>query len=433
VVFITGGPGLGAATTPGYALRALEELRDSRDVLFIDQRGTGRSNPLDCALYADDGRSPPYVGPMFPVDRVRACREVLEEHADLTQYTTAQAVDDLHDVIRALGYERVNLLAVSYGTRVALSYLRRYPEQVRAAILHGVVPPDEPIPLGAAHAADRALEHQFAACAADSACAAAVPDPRGDFRVVLARLRRGPAPVQLWSWERLKYEQVAITARGFAEWTWAALYQPSGGRNVLALVHRAAANDWVPLARAAVHRSRRRSAGRSEGMALSVLCTEDAPRLAQVDTTRAAAGRLLGLPAVHELLRACAVWPRGIWRAEESLPLVSDTPVLLLSGGLDPVTPPELADRPARSLPNSLHIVMLHRGHGELEACGRESITAFMRTGDVRLLRRELGFEPAPAPGTSLSSAARAAAQPSTHAQGTCVNGSLTSEDAEGP
>ena len=205
----------------------------------------------------------------------------------------------------------------------------------------------------------------------------------------MARLRATPITVDAWNAHRLSTERARITARGFAERLWSLLYSPGNDQKTARLVHAAASGDFAPFAKTALRESRRRRK-RSVGMMLAVLCAEDAPRLARAHTARTAAGTLLGLPITQELLRACAAWPAG----GDPDPLGSSTaphytvPALLLSGEVDPVAPPEWAERARRELPNSIHLAQPHGGHGELDDCVRHLVAAFVEAADPHRLGR---------------------------------------------
>ncbi len=365
VVFLTGGPGLAATDDADFAERIFAPLHDRRDIVLVDQRGTGHSMPLGCHLY-DDGSLQPYLSPMFPLEQVRACRRVLETLADLTQYTTARAADDLADVLATLGYDKANVVGISYGSRAGLVFLRRHPERTRTLVVQAVLPPDKVAMLAAARGGTVALDAAIAMCASLPACHRAAPDPRRDIDTVLARLRVAPAHVTLWNWHRLRHEAATISARGFAERVFFMLYAPGAARAVLPLIHEAAQGDWAPFARAVIRESRGQKAGRSVGMMLSVLCTDDAPRIGTADTARLAAGNPLGLPVAAELVAACAEWPRGT--PGDTTPVASAVPVLLLSGARDPVTPPDWADSAAVTLPHSVRFVDSSAGHGMMTA-----------------------------------------------------------------
>ena len=171
VFWLEGGPGGAATGAIGpVSNQYLRGVRTDRDLVFVDQRGTGKSSPLDCDLGDSPADLDRYFGPLFPVDLVRACREKLEQTADLTQYTTSIAADDLDDVREALGYPVINLAGASYGTQAALVYMRRHREHVRSSFLVGVAPPDFRLPLPFARAAQHALDMTLADCAADRSC-----------------------------------------------------------------------------------------------------------------------------------------------------------------------------------------------------------------------------------------------------------------------
>jgi pimeloyl-ACP methyl ester carboxylesterase len=176
----------------------------------------------------------------------------------------------------------------------------------------------------------------------------------------------------------LEHEEVRLTRRAIAELVWVESYSPDALQRVLPLVHRAANGDISALASQLIGAARGRRAGRAEGLMLSVLCAEDAPRLALPSDQSA---DLLGTPLVPELLAACRVWPRGRVASDFSAPVVSDVPTLLLGGGLDPITPPDLVDSTARTLSRAEHYVNPRNGHAVLDDEGRRRVSSFMSCG----------------------------------------------------
>jgi len=195
-VYIPGGPGSSAIEdAPGIA-QAFAKVREGRDLVFVDQRGTGGSHPLNCDLFTP-GDPQSYLGYFFPLDDVKKCREQLERKADLTLYTTPIAMDDLDEVRAALGYERVNLFGASYGTRAALVYLKRHPKSVRTVTLHGVAPTNQYMPLAFAQSNERALMGIIHECAADEACNKAFPNLGAEAKAVLERLLKGTIEVEV--------------------------------------------------------------------------------------------------------------------------------------------------------------------------------------------------------------------------------------------
>src|SRR6185369_15826427 len=191
LVYFEGGPGYAATAEAAGLAEFLGGIRAERDILLVDQRGTGRSHPLNCAQPGSDDDLQGYLRDLFPLDALRACLPKLD--GDPTLYTSDTAADDLDEVRAYLGYERLNLLGGSYGTRAAQVYMRRHPEHVRSAILDGYVPIDARMPLYIARQSQVALDKLFDDCADDPACRAAFPSPRAELQALLARFEKGPA------------------------------------------------------------------------------------------------------------------------------------------------------------------------------------------------------------------------------------------------
>ncbi len=381
LVFLNGGPGASTVAAAPYASWALETLRDTHDLLLADMRGTGGSGALDCHLYDDGGRMTAFLAPMFPIVRVRECAERLARHADLTQFTTDAAVADLEEVRAALGPAQLNLFGASYGARLALEYMRQHPEHVRRAVLLSPIPPDQPIGGAASRGAESALAYAFASCAEDDECRRRAPTARADVETVLARLQRSPVTVRLWSWRRLAYESLALSRRGIAELLWVESYDPNAILRALPMVHEAANGDYAPLVRRLARASRLRRSGRSEGLMLSVLCAEDAPRL-QARAVVADDGHLLGEPIVPELVAACRQWPTGS-SVGDTLPVTSEVPTLVIAGGKDPITPPDFAASVAAHLSRSERYLDPSKGHASLDDKARTRMATFLQC-DVR-------------------------------------------------
>jgi len=160
VLWLHGGPGAAATQTASAAGAGgfLEALGRDRDLVFVDQRGTGESNPLACDLADDPADLAAYFGELFPVAKVRACRTKVEAIADPRLYTTPIAVDDFDEVRAALGYDQIDLVAASYGTIAALIYLREHADHVRSAFLLGVANTNVRQPLLFARAAQHAMD-----------------------------------------------------------------------------------------------------------------------------------------------------------------------------------------------------------------------------------------------------------------------------------
>lgn len=383
---LAGGPGV--ASTGGAIFYAKEgkEYRRHRDVVLVDQRGTGESNGLKPEAH----RKPPqdYLTEMYPVDYVKLLRQALESRADLTQYTTSIAMDDLDDVRSWLGYERVNLFGLSYGTRAALVYLRKHPDRVRTVTLMAVAPTDLKIPLYHAQAADRAMALLLKECEADAECDQAFPQIRQDWQDVLAQLEREPARVQYSPPDKSAPVTVQIQWDIFAEKVRTMMYGADKARRIPLMIHCAAAGDFGPFLQEAIAPSIPDFI--ADGMYLSVTCAEDVPFIDQAEAAKLNAGNPFGNYRVFQQTRACELWPRGQIQPDFQQPVSSTVPVLIFSGKMDPVAPPERGEEVAKYLPNSRHVIIPHAGHG-LDGltppdCVDRLIIEFLHSGDVKSL-----------------------------------------------
>lgn len=357
---LAGGPGQAATEIYAAMEPMLARVNERRDIVLVDQRGTGRSNPLSCPL--DPTVDATLVEPAQREALARACLEKLT--GDPRLYTTPIAMDDLDDVRAALGYERINLLGISYGTRAALVYLRQHPDRVRTVTLDAVAPMGFKIMEAAARDAERALSLNFEACAKDPACKEAFPEPRQDFDAVMARLAR-PEEVELRHPATGERTRVKLDRATLAS----AIRILSYGRPTAALFpllfHAArATGDLGPLA-AQVLLVQEGSVlkAMSWGMFLSVICAEDVPFIDAKAGAAQAAGTYVGDAPIAFLQDTCRVWPRGEVAPDYHAPVTSDAPVLVLSGELDPITPPANGDQAARTLRRARHIVVPGEGH----------------------------------------------------------------------
>lgn len=366
VFLIPGGPGQSATGVLPQVLPLLQRLNNRRDIVFVDQRGTGRSGALAC----DDPAQRPVAEQTDPERQFRqllACRDRLAARpgsgglAGLAFYTTPLAMQDLDAVRAALGAEQINLVAASYGTRAALDYLRQFPGRVRRAVLDGVAPPDMALPASQSLDAQAALDALLAACAAEPGCSDDFPALRDDWAALLAGLPREvavPHPVS-GRLERftLTRDMVLAAVRG-------ALYAPVLSSALPAAIHEAAAGRVHGLVGLGSSLYSGRAGAVAAGMHFSVVCAEDMPRVAAAPARR---GRDFGDSQTRFYARVCAEWPTMALPAAFYTVPPSPAPVLLLSGGLDPATPPRHAERVATALgPRARHVVVPHAGHGLL-------------------------------------------------------------------
>jgi len=387
IAFFDGGPGEPSVSDAAWHEKNLKPLRLRRDILLVDARGTGRSAPLDCEE-SEAARLQGYLNDFLPLDQVRACRDLLQKRADLAQYTTAHIVDDMAEVSSALGYDKLNLMGTSYGTRAVLVFLRRHPERVRTATIFGVLPTDERGPLPAARNAQKALDAVFADCARDPACAGAFPDLRADLAAVLRRMEK-PVRVEITDPDTGKNVSLVLTREGVTQTLRYMLYGDFGRPRIPLVFHQAAQGDYRALGEMATVFGTTVTGG-SRGLYLSVTCAEDVAFIREEEIAPAVEGTFLGDFRIRRQIAACKEWPAARLGPEFLQPVVSDVPVLALSGERDPATPPEDGERVVRHLKKGRLIVVPHRAHGVVGVEGSDCvvgvITQFIDTGSAERL-----------------------------------------------
>ena len=376
VFFFAGGPGQSAVEIAPQVAALLARFSNRRDIVLIDQRGTGRSAPLLCD--ADDPALP--LAELFTPDRQReriaACLVKLKAlpHGDLRFYTTTLAIQDADAVRAALGAERINLVGASYGTRAVLEYQRQFPQRVRRVVIDGVAPPDMVLP--AAFSADNqaALDALLGACEADQACRAREPQLRERWRGLLASL---PRTIELRHPITDRSERLSLSRDMLLGLVRGPLYAPALAAALPAAIGQATQGRFDALAGLAQSLGGRRGLQLAVGMHFSVICAEDLPRLG-------AATNKLGADfgdSFATLYRdVCTSWPRGaVPAAFYTLP-AAPAATLLLSGGLDPATPPRHGERVALALgAKARHIVVPNAGHGVMGlACVRDALYRFV-------------------------------------------------------
>jgi pimeloyl-ACP methyl ester carboxylesterase len=387
--FLAGGPGQAASRT--RILPALERIRRQRDIVFVDQRGTGDSHPLDCeALNPSRVSLAARFEDREDADVIPQCRKGWD--ADERLYTTSIAMDDLDDVRAALGYAKVNLWGVSYGTRAALVYMRQHPEHVRTAILDGVAPMGQYLPLYAARDGQRALDLLLEACVKDTVCATAYPDLRARTEALLARLSAEPAKVRVKHPRTGVPEDFVLTRRVFLSELFSLLYSPDVASLVPLMLDRATKEDWTPFVALALGLTDEVARTTSRGLFMAVVCAEDAPFFTAEDAEREAKGTWFGSRMALDVKKACEQWPKSQVPPSFREPVTSDIPTLLLSGELDPVTPPAWGEEAKRTLSKSLHVVVPGLGHNTVGAdCARTLMAEVLAQGSVEGLTPDCG------------------------------------------
>jgi pimeloyl-ACP methyl ester carboxylesterase len=361
---LSGGPGQAASDFYLSVAPAFARIRRDRDLVLVDQRGTGRSNRLDCALPDDADFTA--LDPQKLQAVVRECRASLP--GDPRYYTTSIAVRDLDDVRAALGYTTLNLYGISYGTRVAQHYMRRYPGRVRTAILDGAVPAEVALGPEVAIEAQHAIESALQRCARDKDCERQFPQIPAQFTELQERLRKEPATISIphpvtGSLTTTKFDAArlgaAVRLLSYSDETMSTLplliHEAQSLREPQAL-----ASQYLRVASDVEQQI-------AEGMHFAVVCSEDAPRWEQENVTEEVLAKTyMGTAFMSGMRAVCAQWPRGPVDADFGKPLHSDVQTLVLSGTDDPVTPRRYADQIMKGLSKGKHLVAAGQGHGQL-------------------------------------------------------------------
>ena len=381
IFFLHGGPG--APATTAWRGGVNSSLRARRDLVYLDQRGTGGNHRLACPVEEDHPQS--YLTPGFDVEHLRACLADLSQGRDLTQYTTPIAAHDLNEVRLALGYETINLIGGSYGTRMALVAMREHPEMVRTAILDGVAPLGFTNPLFHAASAQRCWDLIVEECRATPARVEAFGDLDAKLHEVLARLEETPAEVEVTDPRTGDPVTVTLSREAFAEALRTLMYYMGGNRQVPQAICRAHEGDYRLFAERglAVNRSLRNLL--AFGMLLSVTCPEDVARIDPETIPQHTAGTFLGDIRVRRQLAICEFWPKADVGEDYGAEVTVDIPTLVLSGTHDAVTPPEFGQVAADALPRSLHVVVPGCHGVRTSACVSSIVDEFLETASVDL------------------------------------------------
>jgi pimeloyl-ACP methyl ester carboxylesterase len=379
--FLAGGPGQGAAKLAKVVREIFQRVQTDRDIVLVDQRGTGKSNPLDC-INDDDSLQGLMETNEQTIAKLKACQAKYD--ADLTLYTTPIAMDDLDDVRAYLGYDKINVYGGSYGTRAALVYMRQHGDRVRTAILDGVAPPNMRLPLYFPRDTQRAFELLAKDCAADEGCNKAYPNLLERMRALIDRLDKNPPTVTVTHPRTGERADVRIDARVLANVIVSTLYSPIMATLVPAIVAAAEKNDFQSMLALAGMGGAGDEPNMSIGMQLSVICAEDAPKNTPDDLQKGSESTLFGKYVMSIQQQACAFWPRGTVDDSFYEPVKSDIPTLVLSGEVDPVTPPTWGEQTAATLSQSKHIVIAGTGHtAGSTGCGQRLIREFIEEGST--------------------------------------------------
>ena len=378
LVYLVGGPGSsGSLLQPISFRKYLRAFADERDIIIIDQRGTGESAPR---LYCDEvWQRLDEILQSHHTEHAELLLEILSAcHQRLTRagvqfktFHSASSARDIVHVLRALGYERWNLVGVSYGSRLALTMMRDYPETIRSVILDSVYPPQADIYLDAYYHGERALQALFDACAQSEACNARYPNLEAVFHSLYERLNQSPLTA---TYAPPRYHALNIEISGYRlyDWVFSWLYDVDAIQRIPGLLYdleRGFTEDAVRLGVA----YEANMTSLSHGMHYSVQCQEEYDSALNRDyySMLEAHPHLSGylrypVEGLATLSRLCGLWQAEPRPLSVNDPVASDAPALLLSGHYDPITPSVYADMAGETLSAAYSFVFPHVGHGVL-------------------------------------------------------------------
>lgn len=384
LVPIAGGPGQGSVQFYAAYSWAFEDVRRNRDILLIDQRGTGESATMDCE-FGDDLIEGEYSTELT-IEYTQLCLDELPY--DPRFFTTSVAVTDIEAVREALGYPALNLYGVSYGTRVAQHFARRYPDSTRTLVIDGVVPPQISLGPEIATESQKAVDSILARCADDTACNERFPDVAEDFERIVSTLREAPVTISIPQPSTGRSEEVSFGQGELAAAIRLLAYHPNSIALMPLLISEAGKGNYVPLGSQFMMTMIAMMDALSLGMHNSVMCAEDVPfyDAEEIDYDGLEAS-YMGTFQLEALEAICSVWPAGPIDEGFKAPLATDLPVLLLSGDVDPITPPRYADLAAVDLTNATHLIGKQQGHGQIGVgCTRRIVADFIDSADLENL-----------------------------------------------
>ncbi|MFL6576123.1 MAG: alpha/beta hydrolase [Povalibacter sp.] len=385
LMILAGGPGQGAHDFYASVAAAFGGMRRERDIVLLDQRGTGQSNRMDCAF--DDSTEIETADPKVLQSRAQECLKSLP--GDPRFYTTSIAVRDLEAARIALGYKQWDLYAVSYGTRVAQHYLHRYPQNVRAMILDGVVPVDLALGPDIAPRAQQALDALFQRCAGDQRCEKTFPRLKDQFTTLRERLGAEPLHTRVADPLSSQMQDATFGVPQLNAAVRLLSYSDETASLLPLLIHEAqTASRPEPLISQYLMIRRLTDEQFAYGMHFAVVCSEDAPRWSEEKiSTETLAATYLGSVFMESMQSVCAIWPRGVVDDNFSSPQRATTPTLVLSGGNDPVTPAVYGERVIKFYPHGRHLVIAGQGHGQLTTgCMPRILSEFVAKASVAVL-----------------------------------------------
>ena len=378
LMFLAGGPGQAAVELAAGLRRAFSEIRKTRDIILVDQRGTGKSHPLACRDISGDQNIYQMVPEDFSEQDINDC--LAEFTGDLSQYNSENAIRDFDAVRDVLGHQQINIYGGSYGTRAGLVYMRMFPDSLRSVVLDSVGPIEVPIGLfgqSSAQSFKRLLEH----CQQEKGCNNAYPNLADEFQQLMTRLAEKSVTVTIPHPRLGTHTEFVISKSKMLGIIFQQLYSVASRHLVPLIIHQAYLDNYMPLAGLIAMTDGVQLA--YIGLLFNITCNEDFPKITAQMSAKDADNSFGGDDSQLGFKKACSVWPQ--YRPGKAFyqAVTADIPTLILSGGLDPVTPPSNGDFSAATIPNSHHIIVDNVSHGvatSTGSCGVLIINEFLST-----------------------------------------------------
>ena len=361
IFYFEGGPGVAATNNASFFADSSIPYRNYHDVVLIDIRGTGKSNGLDCPSLQIKKGIKDQLEEMYPEDAVKECYDFLSQKADLKQYTTTNVVKDIEDVRKWLGYKKINIYGLSYGTRVALVYMKMFPSSIASSILWSPVSTYARMPLYHAKFAQASLEKIFKNCELDSSCNNTFPNLTKEFNLLMESKREKPFSL-LYTNSSGYSEQISFSWNAFQTKLRTLMYTPFGIQQIPYIIHQAYLGNLNPFISLYPNKCDT-STFMAEGLYLCITCTEDVPFINSKEIYPLTKETFMNSYRIDQQRSACSQWARGNVPDNFFIPVNSNIPTLILSGGLDPITPFSQAKEIASHLSKSTLVVIPQMSH----------------------------------------------------------------------
>jgi pimeloyl-ACP methyl ester carboxylesterase len=382
VFYMAGGPGE-AATELADLVMTWGDWED-RDVVLVDERGTGEGNRLDCKVRGSYENLEEYLNGPFDAASARVCAGELSRNHDLSQYTTPNFADDIDEIRAAMGYNKININAGSFGTYAAQIYMRRHGEHVRTAYLTSLVSLADRVPLYYAGAAQSGLDQLLEDCEDDSLCHQAYPTLRGDFAAVLGKVRERPVTTFVKHPVTGARTEIHLTERMFADAVRVMMYREKTAHEIPFLIEQAKAGDFSPFAETGLRANRDIYSGGSMGLFYCITCNEFVSRINPGEIEAATKGSFLGSWRVRDQMAACKEWPKTKLPRDYFEPFRIDVPTVMVSGADDSASPPHWGEELKKFIPDAINIVIPGGAHTPENSCTRSIRHQLFSTGTVK-------------------------------------------------